>query len=318
MPPMNTSFFRPPIVVWEGDAFPSALPRIEGMTSLPEKGKTKFLFSEEQTEAHSVFFQFQKPASSELSFSCLPKTHRLLFFRSESLDSSDISLHFDLQEQAHLILAFSFFDAPNTKQRLRLSASLGKDTSFSLIFFHLSQSEFFGDFSVIQKENHSESFLSYTGIGAQHATSDIRLQNVLEGKGCRSNTYTTSVLSGSAFSRIQGIPVVKPYAENGECLLDQKNMLLSDRARSESVPMLSIGNNRIRAAHRSSTVRLAEEDFFYCASRGISRKDAEYLLLDGLLESPLSHIPDSGIQKCIRENVHHFLHHHATTSPYSS
>lgn len=308
---MNTSLFRPPISLWEEDSFPVSLPRVEGMKPLSEKQETSFLLSGEESAAHSVFFQFPKSAASKLSFSLSPSAKRLLFFRSESLASSDISLHFDLQENTKSIIVFSFLDAPSARQRLRFSASLGENAHFSLLFFHLSQSEFFGDFSVHHKGSDSESYLSYSEIGTQQAKSDVFLQSVLSAKRCRGNIATTSVLSGSAFSRIQGIPIVEQGAEQGECLLDQKNLLLSAHARSESVPMLSVQNNHVRAAHRSSTIRLSEEDLFYCASRGISQKDAEYLLLDGLLEMPLSHIPDAGIQKCVRENVHHFLHHHA-------
>ena len=149
------------------------------------------------------------------------------------------------------------------------SASLGKDTSFSLIFSIFPKVNFwrlFGD----TKENHSESFLSYTGIGAQHATSDIRPKMFSKGKAVEVIPIRL-LFCRFCFFAYSGNSCCKAIRRKMESVFSiKKNMLLSDRARSESVPMLSIGNNRIRAASKLHC-SACRRRFFYCASREFSK-----------------------------------------------
>ncbi|MFA5693040.1 MAG: SufD family Fe-S cluster assembly protein, partial [Acholeplasmataceae bacterium] len=55
----------------------------------------------------------------------------------------------------------------------------------------------------------------------------------------------------------------------------------------------------IKAGHAATVGKMEEEELYYLMSRGLSKKDAEKLIINGLLEPVISQIDD----ELIKENV---------------
>jgi Fe-S cluster assembly protein SufD len=70
-----------------------------------------------------------------------------------------------------------------------------------------------------------------------------------------------------------------------------RNMLMSKDARTDSIPGLEIKVDDVRCTHASATGYLDEEPIFYLMSRGLPRKEAEKLLVDGFFVPVLDRIP---------------------------
>jgi len=48
-------------------------------------------------------------------------------------------------------------------------------------------------------------------------------------------------------------------------------------------PELEIRNNEVKASHAASVGRIDEEQLYYLCSRGMERKEARRLIIDGFL-----------------------------------
>jgi Fe-S cluster assembly protein SufD len=71
-----------------------------------------------------------------------------------------------------------------------------------------------------------------------------------------------------------------------------RNLILTDGARADSVPNLEIETGEIEGAgHASTTGRFDEEQIFYLTSRGIPLVEAKRLVVRGFLVEIIDRIP---------------------------
>jgi Fe-S cluster assembly protein SufD len=80
-------------------------------------------------------------------------------------------------------------------------------------------------------------------------------------------------------------PFCEAYQEN-------RNLILSPKARVETIPELEIMNNEVRCSHGATVGKVNPEEIFYLESRGIDRADAIRLIVTGFVGPILDHIPE--------------------------
>ncbi|TAK25997.1 MAG: Fe-S cluster assembly protein SufD [Chloroflexota bacterium] len=98
-------------------------------------------------------------------------------------------------------------------------------------------------------------------------------------------------LTDDARSVYSGLIAIHPNAQRSDAYQNNRNLLLSDTARADSIPMLEILANDVRCTHGSTTSSVDEEEVFYLQSRGLPRVQAERLIVDGFFASVLERIP---------------------------
>ncbi len=100
-------------------------------------------------------------------------------------------------------------------------------------------------------------------------------------------------VQGGGRSVYQGLIDVGQGASGTDAYLSNRNLLLGEGARADSIPTLRIGNNDVRCSHGSATGRLGEEELFYLQSRGLSEEEAREMLVLGFFEDLLERSPKS-------------------------
>jgi len=80
---------------------------------------------------------------------------------------------------------------------------------------------------------------------------------------------------------MEGLIRVPPYAEGVDSYLEEHALLLKGRA--YQYPSLEIENNDVKASHSASLFPIEEEDLFYLQQRGIERREAYAMLVEGFL-----------------------------------
>ncbi len=127
---------------------------------------------------------------------------------------------------------------------------------------------------------------------APHTTSDLLFKGALKGK------------SRSVW---QGMIYVAPGAQKTDGYQANRNLVLSDQARADSIPGLEICADDVRCTHGATVGKLEEEPLFYLRSRGIPRPEAEKLLVEGFFDPIMQRIPFEGVrerfQKAIEEKL---------------
>jgi len=97
---------------------------------------------------------------------------------------------------------------------------------------------------------------------------------------------------------------IRAAAEGTDTYELNRNLLLTDGARADSVPNLEIETGEIvGAGHASTTGRFDDEQLFYLMSRGIELEDARRLVVRGFFNEIVSEIGVEAIQDRIMNRI---------------
>jgi Fe-S cluster assembly protein SufD len=89
----------------------------------------------------------------------------------------------------------------------------------------------------------------------------------------------------------RGIIKVFPKAQRTDAYQTNRNLILSDKAEATSLPNLEIEADDVRCSHAATVGHLDQEELFYIMTRGVSRRDAERLVVFGFFGEVLERLP---------------------------
>ena len=105
----------------------------------------------------------------------------------------------------------------------------------------------------------------------------------------------------------QGMIYVAPGAEKTDGYQANRNLVLSRKARADSIPGLEILADDVRCTHGATVGKIDPEEIFYLKSRGIPEKDAERVIVEGFFDPIMQRIPFEGVrgrfQQAIEEKM---------------
>jgi len=91
------------------------------------------------------------------------------------------------------------------------------------------------------------------------------------------------VVENGARVKLVGLVRIGEGAVNTDSFLSLKLLMLDDKSFALAEPELEIRNNEVKASHAASVGRIDEEQLYYLCSRGMERKEARRLIIDGFL-----------------------------------
>ena len=76
---------------------------------------------------------------------------------------------------------------------------------------------------------------------------------------------------------------------------------LSDTARADSIPGLEILANDVRCTHGATLAQVDRDQLFYAMARGLTRADAERLIVRGFFQDVLDRIDLDPVREALAE-----------------
>ena len=101
----------------------------------------------------------------------------------------------------------------------------------------------------------------------------------------------------------QGMIKALPDSQRINGFQANRNLMLDRTARADSIPGLEIMADDVICTHASAIGRLDEEELFYLMSRGISRKIAIEMSVQGFFDPLMRRIPFEGIRSRIFDRI---------------
>lgn len=121
-----------------------------------------------------------------------------------------------------------------------------------------------------------------------HTTSDLLIKCALKDR---------------ARSVYQGLIQVSEGAQRTDAYQANRNLLLSSKARADSIPGLEILANDVRCTHGATIGEVDAEQLHYLMSRGLRRNDAQRLIVEGFFAPVLDRIPLEGVREQLRQVI---------------
>jgi Fe-S cluster assembly protein SufD len=107
-------------------------------------------------------------------------------------------------------------------------------------------------------------------------------------------------LTDQARSVFSGMIHARKTAQKTDAIQTNRNLLLSDGSRADSIPNLEIEANDLRCTHAATITPVDDDQMFYLRARGLTEPDAKRMIVEGFFETVLERIPLPGIVERLR------------------
>jgi Fe-S cluster assembly protein SufD len=124
---------------------------------------------------------------------------------------------------------------------------------------------------------------------------------------CTSEELFKTVVDDHATGVFQGKVIVQQKAQKTDGKMLSAALLLSENATMNNKPELEIFADDVRCGHGATCGTLDEEALFYARARGLSKNDAEALLLDAFISDVFDHIQTESIHTFLSEAITDWL-----------
>ncbi len=192
---------------------------------------------------------------------------------------------FDLDRQAVLVSEHQMVLAKDAQVR-SLSVELGGD-----VIRYIPRGKFSG--------SHASLDLFGVFLATQGQFFENRVFVDHNMKDCRSNVLYRGGAQGKGSHTVWvGDVLIRKIATGTDTYEMNRNLLLDDGARADSVPNLEIETGEVqKAGHASVTGRLDDDQLFYLMSRGIDEHTARQLVIEGFFSGIFGEFSDQDLKE---------------------
>jgi Fe-S cluster assembly protein SufD len=184
-------------------------------------------------------------------------------------------------------------------ERAHLEQDATMDWIFGAIGSHVTKN--FSELDLVGKGSTARVSGFYFTDHQQHLDHDTQ-QNHLAPNTTSDLLYKGALL-GESRSVWQGMIYVAPGAMKTDGYQANRNLVLSPKARADSIPGLEILADDVRCTHGATVGKLDEDLLFYLLSRGIARDDAERLIVEGFFDPIMQRIPFEGVRDRFQQAI---------------
>lgn len=130
--------------------------------------------------------------------------------------------------------------------------------------------------------------IAYAGAN-QHQ--DVGAKAVHLAPETTSQIISKSISRGGGRTSYRGLVQVIPSATNSKSKVVCDALLLDEASRSDTYPTMKIDNQDVIIEHEATVSKIGDEQLFYLQSRGISKAQAESMIVNGFIEPIVKELP---------------------------
>ncbi|MBT2574792.1 Fe-S cluster assembly protein SufD [Bacillus sp. ISL-51] len=134
-------------------------------------------------------------------------------------------------------------------------------------------------------------------VGRGEQTENFTTQIIHFGKASEGYILKHGVMKDAASSIFNGIGKIEHGASKANAEQESRVLMLSEKARGDANPILLIDEDDVTAGHAASVGRVDPIQLYYLMSRGISKEEAERLVIYGFLAPVVKELPIEGVKK---------------------
>jgi len=140
---------------------------------------------------------------------------------------------------------------------------------------------------------------AYFADGAQHLDYDTLQRHIAP--NTTSDFAFKGALRDKARAVWRGMIRVEEDAQKTNAYQENRNLLLSPDAHADSIPGLEIEANDVRCTHGATVGQVDRDQLFYLMARGLSRGEAERLIVRGFFTDLLDRIEFAPVREALEE-----------------
>src|SRR3989338_215002 len=148
---------------------------------------------------------------------------------------------------------------------------------------------------------HSRTVGVFSGAGKQHM--DLSTNAFHSVPNTSSNIIVKGAPKGSASEAYRGVIKIEKTAPGTSSYLSDHAIMLGENAVANSIPSLMIDNSEVQCSHSASAGQVDEEKMIYMMSRGLSREQAETMIVEGFYVPVINAIPSIAVREKMTDMI---------------
>ncbi len=125
--------------------------------------------------------------------------------------------------------------------------------------------------------------------GRQQADTGTKMIHL--GRHTKSRILSKGISAGHGKNSYRGLVRVAKKAEGAHNHTQCDSLLIGAHCAAHTFPYLEVGNPSARIEHEATTSRIAEDQLYYCRSRGLGEEDAVAMIVHGFCREVLRELP---------------------------
>ena len=143
---------------------------------------------------------------------------------------------------------------------------------------------------ILRGDNSVGEFYSIA-ITNNYQQADTGTKMIHLGKNTRSRIISKGISAGHAQNTYRGLVSVHPRAVAARNYTQCDSLLIGGKCGAHTVPYIESRNPSARIEHEATTSKIADDQLFYCTSRGIGAEQAVALIVNGFCREVLQQLP---------------------------
>ena len=132
----------------------------------------------------------------------------------------------------------------------------------------------------------------YSGaLTNHHQQADTGTKMIHLGANTKSTIISKGISAGRSNNTYRGLVRMMPRAHGARNFTQCDSLLIGDRCGAHTIPYIESRNPSARVEHEATTSKIADDQLFYCRSRGLSQEDAVNLIVNGFCKDVLKELP---------------------------
>ncbi len=112
---------------------------------------------------------------------------------------------------------------------------------------------------------------------------DTKTTSILENQNSQANVTFKGVVYDAAKIITQSNTIVTKNANNSKAKEKSEILIIDPSGKAEAIPQLEVYNDNTQCSHSGSITQINPEKLFFLESRGISKLNAQQMIIDGFL-----------------------------------
>jgi Fe-S cluster assembly protein SufB len=111
------------------------------------------------------------------------------------------------------------------------------------------------------------------------------------GRNTRSTIVSKGISAGRGQNTYRGLVKISPKAHGARNFTQCDSLLIGDQCGAHTVPYIENRCMTAKVEHEATTSRIAEDQLFYCRSRGLNEEEAVGMIVNGFAREVLKELP---------------------------
>jgi Fe-S cluster assembly protein SufB len=143
---------------------------------------------------------------------------------------------------------------------------------------------------VLQGDGSVGEFYS-VAVTNNHQQADTGTKMIHLGKNTTSTIISKGISAGKSENTYRGLVKILASASGARNHTQCDSLLIGNECGAHTVPYIESRNASAKVEHEATTSKIAEDQLFYCRSRGLSEEDAVGLIVNGFCKDVLKELP---------------------------